>query len=271
MGQFSKLNLASGLIYKRSFLFIFSILQLTALLSCTPFNNTKHMPTLQLSNQSSAVERAIALTGLNIVSGQVSAQLATINDTNTPFLAAQLKNRAGWCVEFDAASFTGKLKSSQAGYRDPFEAQRKFVVSIDSKTGQLLSIKSQFKGEDGGLEPEPDTKTAESQLKAGGEVYSGFPTVDPKITFLEAVDAVLAQGIGSPFVAKEVNGLYVMDSRVGSPPRPVWIITLRGLPPRPSHWSKENANTQVQSTTMRNVVDAKTGKCLFATNFPRSD
>ena len=81
------------------------------------------------------------------------------------------------------------------------------------------------------MRPEPNATSAQAQLEATGERYLAFPTIDPKITFLDALDVVLSSGIGSPFHAKEIDGLYVMHSKGESDPRPAWVITLRGLPP----------------------------------------
>ena len=72
------------------------------------------------------------------------------------------------------------------------------------------------------MEPEPSAKSAQGQLESNSEKYMGLPSVDPKVTFLDAVNSVLAEGggRGSPFLPKQISGLYVLDSRFGSPSRP---------------------------------------------------
>jgi hypothetical protein len=230
--------------------------------------NTMQMKSLK--NETSAIARAVALTGLDAVSKKISVQRTVISGDNTAFLAARFNGTQSWVIEFDDATLTGKLTNAQVGYKDPYQFQRNFRVFLDSKTGQLLIIKSNFKGGGPATASAPDSKSAENQLKGIAENYEGLPTVDPKVTFLQAIDIVLGKGArGSPFAAKEIDGFYVMDSRNGSPPKPVWIVTLRGLPPIPSHWSKEPVATRTQNTTMRNVVDAINGELLFGTNFPR--
>ncbi|HUT28466.1 MAG TPA: hypothetical protein VMX13_01645, partial [Sedimentisphaerales bacterium] len=116
----------------------------------------------------------------------------------------------------------------------------------------------------------------EAQFRGMKEVYHGFPPTPPKINLLDALDAVLGHGIGSPFVAKEIYAVYVMHSEKGAPPRPVWAITLRGIPYRhlkgkPLHLidvpDEEIAPTW-QRNRIRNVVDAVTGQVLFATSSP---
>jgi hypothetical protein len=82
---------------------------------------------------------------------------------------------------------------------------------------------------------------------------------------------VLSHGIGSPFLAKEIHGVYVMHSRMGSTPRPVWAITLRGLPPMAARGSYGDTIPVWQRNHMRNVLDARSGEVLFATNSPQPE
>ena len=125
---------------------------------------------------------------------------------------------------------TLKLKSATPAFPDKYAGQRVFTVLIDKQTGQLLNVRSRFLRDARDMRPEPNATSAQAQLEATGERYLAFPTIDPKITFLDALDVVLSSGIGSPFHAKEIDGLYVMHSKGESDPRPAWVITLRGPP-----------------------------------------
>jgi hypothetical protein len=82
---------------------------------------------------------------------------------------------------------------------------------------------------------------------------------------------VLNKGIGSPFMAKEIYRNYVVQSRGASPRRAVWVVTLRGLPPIPSHGPQGDSIPVWQRNYMRNVVDDETGVNLFATNGPHPE
>lgn len=117
----------------------------------------------------------------------------------------------------------------------------------------------------------------------GNETYHGFPANPPQVSFLDALSAVATKGgVGNPFLAKEIYAVYVMESRRpgtrwGWNPRPVWAITLRGLPyiplkgrgPSPRDVPDEELVPMWQSNHMRNVVDAITGNVLFATTIPQ--
>jgi hypothetical protein len=119
------------------------------------------------------------------------------------------------------------------------------------------------------MRPLPSGASAQEQLQAEKEIYHQFPLEDPKVSFLDALDIVLTEGIGSPFVAKAIHGVYVMHSRMDSRPRPVWAITLRGIPPLPARGEYADTIPVWKRNHIRNVVDAMTGENLFATNSPQ--
>ena len=119
--------------------------------------------------------------------------------------------------------------------------------------------------------PAPRAYGGEARLwGAGYEIYHGFPAEPPKISFLDALDAIG----GHPLLAKEIYALYVMESEMKSQPRPVWAITLRGIPPLhfitvPPGVSQDKLPPIWQRNHFRYVVNAVTGKVLFATNSPQ--
>ena len=195
-----------------------------------------------------------------------------INDDNTPFLHTQINGKKDvWRVEIKNVRL--KLKSAPPGSKDKYV--RKFQVFVDPNTGHLLKVTSTFDGNDPDMLPEPPAAVAETRMKnSDNEMYHGFPAEAPKITFLGALDVIVSRA-PSPFVAKEIHAVYVMHSttRWGSRPRPVWAITLRGIPPItlsvPAGWRKENQIPVWQRNHIRVVVDAKNGKMLFATSVPQ--
>jgi len=221
----------------------------------------------QITSQSEAVAVASRLTGLDELSEKISARFTTVTEDYTPFLSKQLIGSQAWQVEFENVSL--RLESAIPGYQDQF--QRKFIVLIDRNTGQLLSITSKFEGKDPDMRPIASGESAEEQLRAEEETYHGLPDEEPKIGFLDALDIVLSDGIGSPFLAKEIYASYVMHSRMDSEPRPVWIVTLRGLPPMPARGPYGDSIPVWQRNHMRNIIDAMTGESLFATNSPQPD
>jgi hypothetical protein len=191
-----------------------------------------------------------------------------VNDDNTPFLNRQINRKKNvWRIEIKNVRL--KLKSVWPRYKDKY--LRNFEVLVDPNTGHLLRIRSKFDGYDPNMLPEPPAEVAEARIRGGGhEIYHGFPAEPPNISFLEALDAIG----GHPLSAKEIYALYVMESDMNSQPRPVWAITLRGIPPLhtitvPPGVSQDKLPPIWQRNHFRYVVNAVTGKVLFATTTPQ--
>lgn len=228
----------------------------------------KDMPDLHsISSESEAVAQAARLTGLDTLTKNIAARRVIIHDERTPYLWERYIGQQAWSVEFAEVSL--HFKSAVPNFADKYK--RKFFVLLDQRTGQLISVVSRFDGKDPDLHEQPSGASAERQLKAGDEFYYGLPTEGPKRTFLAALEIVLNKGIGSPFMAKEIYGNFVVESRGDSPRRNVWVVTLRGLPPIPSHGPDGDKIPTWQRNYMRNVVDDETGVNLFATNVPHPE
>jgi hypothetical protein len=220
-----------------------------------------------ITNETEAITRASRLTELDTLTKKIRAQRVTVKNDRTPFLWKRINGRQAWQVDFDNVSL--RLKSSIPNYPDKYT--RRFAVLLDAGTAQLLSVAATFEGEDPDLRPPPPGTAAESQLNGQSETYHGLPSSDPKLTFLAALNLVLNHGIGSPFLAKEIYGSYVLHSRMGGPQLAAWVIELRGLPPIPVDGPHGDKVPIWQRNHMRNVIDDEMGKVLFATNSPQPE
>jgi hypothetical protein len=219
---------------------------------------------IPISNEENAIKLAKHLTNLDAISKKISAERIKIVEDNTPFLWKQFIGKQAWQVKFEDGSL--KLKSAIPGFQDKYK--RNFIVLLDEATGKLLKVQSKYEGEAPEMRPAPTGASAEAQLRGDQENYLGLPTTNPHHNFLEALDLVLSKGVGSPFLAKEINGVYVIHTKMNSDPKPVWVITLRGLPPIPIGGPQEDAVPEWQRNHMRNVIDDVAGIVLFATNNP---
>ena len=218
-----------------------------------------------LASEAEAIEQASHLTELDTLTQTIAARQLIIRDDRTPFLWRQFEGKPCWEVNFDGVSL--RLRSAISGFRDKYV--RRFSVLLDGTTGQLIRIVSPFEGQDPDFRPQPSGAAAEAQLRGQDEIYEGLPPHPPRLTFLAALDVELTQGIGSPFLAKEIYASYVTHSRAGASPRAVWVITLNGLPPMPVDGPFGDTVPAWQRNHMRNVVDDATGRNLFATNSPQ--
>lgn len=220
----------------------------------------------RIQTEAEAIQRALHVTGFDALQDvEAHATHGAVQQSDTPFLAKQIVGRVAWRVELSKVSLV--LRSSIPGFRDRY--RRRFFVLLDEDDGKLLEITSVYGGPASEMRPVPSAAVAEAQLSAEKEIYLGFPDKDPRVNFLGALDAILSGGIGSPFYAKEINAVYVSHSEMGSPPRDIWAITLRGLPPIPAHGPGGDSVPEWQRNHMRNLVDASTGKVLSATNSPQ--
>lgn len=217
----------------------------------------------RITTESEAISVAQSVTGFGALPGVVpSARAFTVERDNTPFVWKQLAGASAWRVQFDNVSLV--LRSAAHGARDP--QKRRFTVLLLANTGLVWSVRSISEEPVPDLKPEPPPDVAEAQMRPEKDVYVGLPPGNPRITFLDALDIVLTKGVGSPFQAKEIDAVYVMESEQNAPPVPVWAITLRGIPPMPV---SDPSIAVWKRNRMRNVVDVNSGRLLFATNSPQ--
>ena len=240
----------------------------TIVLGCSPRRETggTEMADLHaLTTAADAEARSAKLTGLNTLTTTVDARRVTVTDERTPFLWRRFAGQPAWRVDYGDVRL--RFQSAAPGFVDRY--RRTFSVYLTESTGQLISVSSRFDGHDPDLREPASAEAAESQLRAEDEIYHDLPAREPKLTFLMALEVVLNKGIGSPFLAKEIYGNYVVHSRGQSPRRAVWVVSLRGLPPLAAHGAAADSVPVWQRNHMRNVVDDETGANLFATNSPQ--
>lgn len=223
-----------------------------------------------LDTQAEVSEYINTLTGFNNLEGtNKTYKMIDVTDDNTPFLHEKIKGKKNvWLVEVKNVHL--KLKSAIPSHKDRYT--RKFDILVDPNTGNLLKITSKYEGYDPDMLPEPNAINAEKQLKRFGEMYLDFPNTPSKISFLDALNVVGPQGRGDPYMAKEINGFYVILSKTDTLiTRPVWIITMRGLPPLEPFGIPAGSKLTLPVSARNfstNVVDANTGQFLFANNIP---
>ncbi len=163
------------------------------------------------------------------LTSDVVAEQVTHRDNLTPFLAGALTGRPAWLVKYRTVSFD--FPSTNPAH-DRFK--RTLEVSIDAFTGQLLEIVCASDQAMDDVKPMPDAASATRQLKADRETYAGLLRPVPEVSFWAALDALETKSLTSPLLAKDIRAVYVMETRMGSAPGPIWAITVRGIPPLPA-------------------------------------
>jgi hypothetical protein len=222
-----------------------------------------------LSAETFAIERTRGMVGLFEETQPMAAKIVIPSTDITPFLSNIINGKPVWKLNLEGAKLLIGTDQGEVVMLKSCSLQ----VLLDPETGKLLSITSDSGISVPGLRPRPSAAWAEAQLLASnGERYIEFPGEPPNLTFVDALTIAWHEGWGNPFEAKEVEGIYVTRSIGNDEPKPVWIITLRGVQPMIAHTPPGGEDPPLwQRNCSRNVIDAKTGKVLLYTNYPTPD
>lgn len=181
----------------------------------------------------------------------------TLLTDRTPFLHDEFVRRAPVVVVFQNLKFV-----LPSGISNKYV--RTVRVYLDPKSGQVLKITTDWPNGETQIAPEPESQTATEQLRSKKEIYHAFPMGAPTISLLDALDVIQSDGGGSKS-AKQIIARWVLWSRLGSDPKPMWVITLRGIPPvRPHRDVHPDALNH-----LRYVVDPEKKKWITATTSPQ--
>jgi hypothetical protein len=254
-----------------SMVLAYACLQSTVYGENIPMNSIQ-IKSANTSNTTMAEEDAktIADKYLGISSGQKYASNAsqvTNTDVVTPFLAPKLTGRPAWAVTYTFLPSQVAMELKTSIKPGPMIC----TVMLDIKSRELLSIKCTLTGAMTEVKDEPPTALATKQLENDGEMYAGVPSTPPRVSFLAALRSLDKESVASPTQAKEITASYITYSRNVAKSLPVWVITLRGIPPLRPHGKGAESVPVSQRNRLRSVVDAETGKTLFSTNTPHPE
>lgn len=183
------------------------------------------------------------------LAASTDVRLEVARDSTTPFLADSIDGRVAWRVKFPSVILD--LDSCSIALRNRYP--RDIEVWIDSISGTLLRIRSWPAGAPQKVPAQPGTKDAEEQI--GSEVYLSIPAEPPPTTFMKA----LSEALGGKLQADYIEAIYVIyTSSMYPKPFPAWVVFSHDFPPYFRG-----------VTSLRSVIDARTGKGLFASTDPR--
>lgn len=191
------------------------------------------------------------------------AEIVLLAEDNTPFLSGQVIGRPVWHVVI--SDWKLQLKSAPPEVKDSYA--RTFDIFLGAEDGRLLKIVSRWPEGVPPIPPEPGPASYTDQMRrSGDEKYHGFPEEDPLINFLDALDTIFKGG-RNPLRAEQIVGQYVIWSRMGRVPKPVWVITLRGTE---SLWESAYPGASVNARNhLRHIVDPRTQKWMCASSTPQ--
>ena len=236
-----------------SVLFVICIL-INASYANDPVNLENKVSNFALKNQ--IIERAASILGLDSISSKTREGLVEksdfidVVDSTTPYISSIIDGSRILRVEFDSVVL--KLRK----FNDT--GRLNFIVFIDPEPGELIKITS--KKDEFNLGDWKISSAKEQEKILGSEKYCGIPKVDPKISFIEALDSI----IKNPLKAFYIEGLYVLHSSSDETPRPVWNIKVYTTKEPPENI---NYNSKLGYPMIRSVVDAMDGKFIMGSNF----
>lgn len=224
-----------------------------------------------IQNQAQTISKARRLFGLpdrtataDAMESPTRAVMVTPVKDNTPYLSDRIAGRQIWRVEMDKVKL--RLPSAREGpVADEYE--RTFDVFLH-QDGHLLKVVSRWPAGEPPIPPEPHAESTTDQIwRSGEEVYHAFPDEPPPISFIEALDG-LASDIGNVLVAKQIKAQYVLWSKLDWEPRPMWVITLRGIPPFEASYPGVPVHARDH---LRFIVDPETGQWVQALSTPQPE
>lgn len=195
---------------------------------------------------------------LNSLSSSSSSEVE-INQDNTPFLSTKLQGRTKWLVQ---------VSDTISDYVDKENNIIKYLISLDSETGELIKIEAESKGNNfPKFRPEPSVQEKESALLVNSQRIISFVN-DKNVVPLKVILSNIKK---NPLKSKYMNAIcvYVQSTSVDSKPEPMWIITFRGTTPlkqRSTFGGKIKTIPEEYRSTVIYRVNAVTGTPLFHTN-----
>ena len=146
------------------------------------------------------LNRIHVLTGLDSLFDVESIEWARASEANIPFLERDLEGKESNQSHVQKRGEL-KLKPTSADDRDK-NVDRQFVVLLDAEANKILSLTSTIAKTDPSIHPEQSLEQIEMEISRGGERYQSLPNIDPRFTFVDALD-IIAKTFESPLDAQQ--------------------------------------------------------------------
>jgi len=223
--------------------------------------------------KTAVIDRVLQTLGLPEAPTTITAQQIALPESPLPCIRLKSGERKGWQVVLDGVSLEGK--NGQGTARNPYI--QRLVVTLCSRTGQVMEVRSPEPEDDPSLPPLYDLQSYEQALRSTSVWFTGLPDSPPKVTLSEALQKI------SSSVAKQIVAYYVIEKKTTPElgyimdgltddeikerlEKPLWIVHLRGIPgfvpPAPRGFEEEEP-----IRSMRWRIDALTGEVYTGDNF----
>lgn len=216
-------------------------------------------PGESLSTPEAAVERALIYTGfsktqeLSLSNGNAEAMKATMEGAMVNLMKDKMGSDSIWQVTLKDVRFS--LLDRGRPFRE--QQHRDFTVWLDAVTGRLIRIHSKLPDTVGCIKRKPYYIDLERRLIANRDMdHYGYPDSLPAYSLFDVMQTVVAE----PFNKKEITVYYVIQSRMKSEPKPVWIIHIGGIPPFEAR--QLGSKTDYSLNHMQKIIDPSNGGML---------
>jgi hypothetical protein len=205
-----------------------------------------------ITSADAAYKRALEYTGFEKSKGYTSSKVAgapnliTAADTVTPLIKYAVNGQRAWAIHFSGITIDSSITAEN--YPSEFE------VLIDSATGQLIKIESNFVGYDPAAGPPPPEML--EKMTDNRDNFRGLPDAAPKCSF---VDALRINGNKCPTSAMQISASYIMFSMFKPAPASAWCLVIRGGEPFATLHSKHKYHPLVRIF----VIDDISGDIQF--------
>jgi hypothetical protein len=236
--------------------FLLTAFSLSSLSTADSNNEEQVFTPHPIDDSDEAVSLALLYTGFDTVNNVISqidpdriARVITAENKYTDFTREEIDGKRAWQVKFDSVKFALK-------YNRPLREEDKIFklmevdVLLDSISGRLLEIRATNI-----INKEYEKEDFIYKLPYffdNNEKFCGMPAIYPKYGFID----VLMKDNYDLISAKEIVGIFILESILGKEPEPVWVVTMLGLPPGLSTGGLVLSNS-------KHIVGAIDGKYKF--------
>lgn len=212
------------------------------------------------STSERAVKIACSQVGISSRSVKIFEHLCA--EPFVPFISKPFIGTKLWQINFSDIS---EVRKNPQLASIPYISNLSALVS--PVTGNVLKVFSHWATGVPAIAPYPSVAEEEIQLRAMRESFSGFPVTPPALYLMRVLKIIEAFGVGGVREAKQIIAYHVLQTTRSYTDRQVWIVQVRGIHP-PSDQRDFLIPIDARNH-LRHVIDAQSGKWLFADTAPQ--
>jgi hypothetical protein len=236
--------------------FVGTVLCVTAIFSRSSSAETPNPQSNHTPSQQTILDCVKRYTGFDESYTVEEIEPAPLSELSIPFLSSKLKDQTGIRIRLAP----GKVKWRPPLNETEDRYERHISIFLDAEAKGLIAVTIRLAVRPPDIQVLP-LEEQEQRLRESDTIYESFPTIAPKVSFLQALATVHVNGLVRPLMAREIDGSYLnLDSASGRwETKSRWIIITRGLPPM-----RMPGMPGIRATFMRSLVGPVAGEWMGA-------